>query len=346
MEGIPTFRHLTNSELIAAVSKYAATEREATAQLIASLAEFDRRRLYLDEGFNSLFDYCRVVLRLSEHAAYGRIEAARAARDFPCVIARLEDGRLSLTNLSLLRRHLTSANHAALLDEAQYKRKQDVELIVARLAPKPDAPSIVRRLPAPIARPAATPLTLEPTAPAIKISDSAAKALSTLPALPPPTPVLSPPPRPPVVAPLSPERYKIQITVDAEARDLLRQAQDLMRHTLPSGDPAAIISRALRVLVDDLLRKKTAATSRPARPRAIENGSRAIPASVRREVWKRDRGECAFEGVRGRCGARGALEYHHVIPYALGGEATAANIELRCRAHNAYQARLDGLSPG
>jgi hypothetical protein len=29
-----------------------------------------------------------------------------------------------------------------------------------------------------------------------------------------------------------------------------------------------------------------------------------------------------------------------VQPYAAGGAATAANIELRCRAHNAYEASL------
>ena len=341
MEGINTFTQLTNRDLIAAVSRYARLERAATAQLIASLAEFDRRRLYLDEGFNSLFDYCREALHLSEHAAYGRIEAARAARSFPCVLERLQDGRVTLTNLSLLRRHLTRENHVALLDDARHKRKQDVELIVARLAPKPDAVSIVRKVPARIvvtAPGAATNATVatDTTVATVVTADTAPlqAARESEPAV----------PRPAVVAPLSPGRYKIQITVDAETREVLRQAQDLMRHAIPNGDPAAVIARALRVLVDDLLKKKTAATDKPGRPRVLEDGSRAIPASVRREVWKRDRGECAFEGARGRCGARGALEYHHVIPYALGGEATVENIELRCRAHNAYQARLDGLT--
>ena len=34
------------------------------------------------------------------------------------------------------------------------------------------------------------------------------------------------------------------------------------------------------------------------------------------------------------------LEFHHVVPYADGGAATVANIELRCRAHNQYEASL------
>jgi hypothetical protein len=61
----------------------AARERHATAALVASLAELDERRLYLGEGYGSLFSYCTRVLHLSEHAAYGRIEVARAVRRFP-----------------------------------------------------------------------------------------------------------------------------------------------------------------------------------------------------------------------------------------------------------------------
>lgn len=34
----------------------------------------------------------------------------------------------------------------------------------------------------------------------------------------------------------------------------------------------------------------------------------------------------------------GFLEYHHVVPYAVGGKATVENIEMRCRAHNIYEA--------
>ena len=41
-----------------------------------------------------------------------------------------------------------------------------------------------------------------------------------------------------------------------------------------------------------------------------------------------------------RCSATSFLEFHHVRPYAVGGEATAENIELRCRTHNAYEADL------
>jgi 5-methylcytosine-specific restriction endonuclease McrA len=55
-------------------------------------------------------------------------------------------------------------------------------------------------------------------------------------------------------------------------------------------------------------------------------------------VWARDGGQCAFVGTAGRCTERGFLEYHHVIPFADGGETNVSNLELRCRAHNAFEA--------
>lgn len=81
-----------------------------------------------------------------------------------------------------------------------------------------------------------------------------------------------------------------------------------------------------------------AATEKPRRARAPTASSRHIPAAVRRAVWQRDGGRCAFHGTRGRCSETGWLEFHHVRPFAAGGESSVDNIELRCRAHNVYEA--------
>jgi hypothetical protein len=139
---------LSDTRLLAQVKHLAQHEREATAKLVAHLAVLDERRLYLGEGCASLFTYCTRVLHLSEGAAYGRIQAARAARRFPVVLEKLTDGRLNLTNLRLLAPHLTEANHVDLLAAAEYKSKREIEELVARLRPQPDARSSIRRLPA------------------------------------------------------------------------------------------------------------------------------------------------------------------------------------------------------
>jgi hypothetical protein len=57
--------HLSDTELVAEVKSHAGGEREATALLIADLAELDRRRLYLGAGFPSMFAYCTEELGLS-----------------------------------------------------------------------------------------------------------------------------------------------------------------------------------------------------------------------------------------------------------------------------------------
>ncbi len=68
---------LTDAQLLARLRDLARGQARLTAVLVAHLAELDSRRLYLAEGFPSLYAYCRHTLRLSEHAAYDRIAAAR-----------------------------------------------------------------------------------------------------------------------------------------------------------------------------------------------------------------------------------------------------------------------------
>jgi hypothetical protein len=48
---------LTNQQVLTRVKLLAAGERQTTAALIGALAELDARRLYLGEGFSSLFTY-------------------------------------------------------------------------------------------------------------------------------------------------------------------------------------------------------------------------------------------------------------------------------------------------
>ena len=67
-----------------------------------------------------------------------------------------------------------------------------------------------------------------------------------------------------------------------------------------------------------------------------------IPASIRREVWARDGGTCAFVSHDGRrCGSTYRLDFHHLRPFARGGPSTVENLSLRCRAHNLYEADLE-----
>ncbi len=114
---------------------------------MALLAEVDSRRLYLGQGYPSLFGWCTGALHLSEPAVYSRITAARAARRYPMIFTQLADGDVTLTTVTLLAAHLTDENHEALIEAARHKSKRDVERLVASLVPQPDIASSLRRMP-------------------------------------------------------------------------------------------------------------------------------------------------------------------------------------------------------
>jgi len=306
---------LSDEDLLLEIKTRTLQEREVTAQIIAALAEVDARQLYLARGFPSFFKYCTDDLHFTEHEAYDRMKVARAVRQWPLMLELLADGSLTVTAARLLAPHLTVANHETVLRAAKHNTIRKVEEQIAALRPLPDAPSAVRKLPSRQANGASQPNAL-------------AFATSV------------PPSKRTVMAPLSTERYRIQFTVGRDTRDKLRRVQDLLRHAVPNGDPAVVFDRALTALLADLEKKKHAQVERPRRASASNPASRHIPASVRREVWRRDGGQCAFVGSEGRCTETGFLEFHHVVPYANGGATVASNLQLRCRAHNAYEALL------
>jgi len=140
------------------------------------------------------------------------------------------------------------------------------------------------------------------------------------------------------VAPLSPERIALQVTIAKSTYERLQYAQALLGHQIPSGDVAEVLDRALNALIGQLEKARFAATPRP-RPQRSSADPRHIPAHVKRTVWERDGGQCTFMSEAGqRCPARRRLEYDHVDPVARGGEATVAGIRIRCRAHNQFTA--------
>jgi 5-methylcytosine-specific restriction endonuclease McrA len=81
------------------------------------------------------------------------------------------------------------------------------------------------------------------------------------------------------------------------------------------------------------LREQPTASSTP------RQRGRHIPAAVRRAVFERDGQHCSYVAATGkRCFETNRLEFHHLKPFAAGGEHAAANLTLRCAAHNALAA--------
>jgi len=164
-----------------------------------------------------------------------------------------------------------------------------------------------------------------------------------------------------IQSPLSEDRYKVQFTASKRFINKLEKAKTLSRHQIPTGDLEAIFERGLDLFITDREKTMFGLTERPRarrRPSAVRenvqpddeststpakrSASRYVPREVRRQVYLRDAGRCCFVARSGiRCEAREHLEFHHIVPFARGGEMTTENIQLRCRAHNALEAERD-----
>ena len=241
---------LSDQDLFSRIPALAGNEREATAELVAHLAALELRpSLYAAEGYGSLFAYCTEALRLSEDAACNWIEAARACRSFPVILDLLASGSLTLTAVRKLGKHLTPENHAAVLARAKHQKKEQIDALVAELAPQPDVLYAVRKLPVP--RSPGTP-GQEVAAKGfleLALGDSPLAAFGA-------TSQPSSPASRPVLQPLAPGRYRVQFTIGQEGHDKLRRLQALLCREIPGGDAGVIFERFVDVLLDKVEREK------------------------------------------------------------------------------------------
>jgi hypothetical protein len=165
----------------------------------------------------------------------------------------------------------------------------------------------------------------------------------------------------PQVRPIDAERHSLKMTVGPEFLEELAQVKSALSHVVPDGNLETLLRVCFQKTLELCAKRQRAARSTPAtsqtpapkqapcssgpeletpQPPKAERSSRTISAEVRRVVWERDRGSCSFIGTQGkRCGSTHQLEFDHLKPFAAGGEATAANLALRCRQHNQHSAR-------
>src|SRR5450432_1083866 len=344
-------RRVSNSQLRSQLGSLLASGYRTEARIIAHIAEVEERKLHLKDGCASLFEYCVKQLGLSESEAFHRLTAARIARKFPVVFSLLERRELHLTAVCLLRDYLTSENHLELLAEASNKTKLQVQELLARRFPRPDVASYIRKLP-PVGDHEARPGAARITMPAASLAVGEASAPSTRAAG-----GHSAHAEPPMLAPArarveptSEARYRIQLNASSSLKEKLELFQALVSHSIPNGDVAAVLERALDLALEQVQRQRFAKTDKPRRPRkpgGIKLRSRGshrehIPNAVQREVATRDGFRCTYVSEGGcRCSARAFLQSHHERPWARGGAPVLENLRLLCAVHNRLLAELD-----
>jgi len=304
---------MNDDDLVASTREIAFKSNGVEAELLLYLGEIDARKIYRERASPSMIVFCMREFNFSEGAAYNRIFVARAARQMPAILDALRSGAVHLAGLRLLVPHLSEENHEKVLTLATGKSKREIEELAAALSPRPPVPDVVRKLPD-------------------RELALGAPPVSATPALPPRVEHRS------IVAPLSAETFEIQFTASRTVRDKLRQAQDLLRHRVPNGELAQVFEKALDALIAKVLKERFAVGRKPRRqsaPGFISSDSHDAPDPMRREVFERDEGRCAFLDDNGnRCPERGFLEFDHIDGYAQTGVHDIDRSRLLCRVHN------------
>jgi hypothetical protein len=325
---------LSNSELISQLEKLVAHEKETTTDIVRHLAEVESRKLYLELGYSSLFDYSTRGLGYSDSAALRRIKVARAGAKVPEIFDYLAEDKVSLSALTVCSGVLVKEDGVKVLEQLKGKTIEEAEWLTASYSPV--------------------------TAQSVK--DKIKKVVVT-----------SPTPQEDLFSAGIPteslsirsggqgeEKFKISFSVGNEFMQKLNRAQELMFE----GNAEDILlenifGEALELYINkhcpkekQIRREQREAKKEKAEIEVIDEAplredtieqeaSRYIPAGIRDRVLQRDNYQCSFVSPGGiKCGCRKNLEIDHIYPFALGGKTEVENLRVLCAPHNLHAARI------
>lgn len=136
-------KFLTEAELLGRFEKLVRTERKITHLVLECIAEIDRRKIYLEKSYSSLYDFLTKGYGYSPSAAMRRIESARLLREVPTLTAQIEDGSLNLTQLCQVQqavrlakkqenRIVSTSEKQSLLMKIQNTTQVETQIILSR----------------------------------------------------------------------------------------------------------------------------------------------------------------------------------------------------------------------
>src|SRR5690606_13611433 len=106
--------------------RLAQNERDLLTKILHHLREVERRKLFSDLGYKSLFEYAVHELKYSEGQAGRRIQAMRLIKEIPEIEEKVKDGTLSIGNLSQAQsyfREMKKTNEPPRIQKAEVLKK-------------------------------------------------------------------------------------------------------------------------------------------------------------------------------------------------------------------------------
>jgi len=326
-------RKLSDSDFIDQMESNAGVEHSSTVKMLHFINDLERRKLFLDLGYSSVFDYCVRRIKYSSSQAGRRIQAARCCRRYPELWAFLRQREVCVTTLALIEPIITDDNRDDIIQRVRGASRREVERLLSEYRPPAALRDRIRYVQVPSPSPRNIDAALLDRQCARSIPEEWRDRIPTE------------------------EKVFVQFLADDEFLALFEEVRNLV----PDGGDLTFAELMKAALVEYRDRHSPAARQERREPRRVNdaapvagagktgaNGpdshrwewedatkSRHIPDETRDEVLVRERGQCSFVAPDGtQCGCRKGLQIVHITPYAAGGTHDPANLRLLCGAHN------------
>lgn len=321
-----TVRSLSNQALLSDIRARAAEERKVTLQVLELLREVERRRLFAQEGYGSLFDYTVKALGYSEASAARRINSMRLLKEVPEIKESVEKGALNLSTLSTVQtflkreerergREYRPEEKLELISRMENSSQRQCEKMLMAFSPESARPREKLRV-----------VSERETELRFVVSDEMMQKIEKLKGL---------------LAHSHPnmnlsELFELLADRALDQIDPVRKEERKREREIRKSTPMPELRTAPTT-------KKSALVNVPASTPTPElrhhHSPRFISAALRSQIWFRDQGRCTFIASDGkRCTSQFALQIDHITPVSQGGHAEFGNLRLLCRQHNTWEA--------
>jgi hypothetical protein len=314
IDGVVNFQSKADGVLISELKTLVAREREVTTQVLHYLREVELRKIHLERGYPSLFEFTTRELGYSSGSAYRRIQAMRLLKALPELEPQIQSGALSLSVAAQAQSYFREESKRRRIDDREKKEtvrgllglsSRECERKLAARSPEAALPKERERI-----------VTDELTQIQFLADRALMEKLERL------------------------KQLMAHRNFEGSYAKLFEQLADLALKKLEPKAPARAVTSTPNEAVsrEESVKEEAKGSARERRRGSARSAkpSRFIPAAMKRAVSSRDQGTCCFKDRKtGKiCGSRHALEFDHVLPLSLGGATTAENLRLLCAAHH------------
>ena len=298
-------------QIVEKLKELVASERKITAEIIEHIQEIDRKKIYLQLGYPTLFSFLTEDIGYSSSAAQRRIEAARILTSVPEMKHEIKSGNLNLSQVALVAQSVRQKEKENPLVPINAEDKKVLLMSIKNQSYESSQKIICQKLDLEIKSfDRKTVQKDESVRLEITFTKEQMEAFTKVKSL---------------MSHVNPSATVAEV-FEHLAKDFLKR-KDL------GGNNGVINS-------SDSVGNSTNTKQRNAESAiTTTNKRKSLSVNIKRIVWTRDRGQCQHLNLTTgkRCGSTHLLEIDHVKRLRHGGGDHPQNLRLLCKAHNLWR---------